>query len=389
MKKEAYRLYLKHMLIWAGILLLAAACNPRMISPAPNTAPAKASATPRQISAQSILLSGHTSGVTRLSWSPNGLLLASSCGGFDSTDFAVRVWRRAGGTPAYTLTGHTGVVTTIAWSPDGKTLASASLDGTTRLWSSDGRLLRVLEGKAGGVFALAWSPDGKILATGSIVNFLNPTVQLWDQGGKIVRTLGTSFSGGKFYNLAWSPDGKYLLGGATDYKLWRADGELVFWRESHASSTPSWGMAWSPNSQRWAIGDESGNIEIYTNSGEEITSLLHDETSVDSLAWSPDSTILAGPKTLWHADGTRLRRLNQQPTYVNSLAWSADGNLLASGGSDDLIHLWTPDGAHAGALEGHTGAVNAVAWSPDGTVLASASEDGTIRLWMFNMSGPQ
>jgi hypothetical protein len=37
-----------------------------------------------------------------------------------------------------------------------------------------------------------------------------------------------------------------------------------------------------------------------------------DEGGVNSLAWSPDSRILAGAKTLWRADGSWLNVLNGQ-----------------------------------------------------------------------------
>src|SRR5438552_96490 len=70
--------------------------------------------------------------------------------------------------------------------------------------------------------------------------------------------------GGKFYNLAWSPDGRWLVGGATDYKLWRADGTEV----AHTpKGTPAWGLAWAPDSTRWATGDESGNLILYDTAG--------------------------------------------------------------------------------------------------------------------------
>lgn len=336
---------------------------------------------PTQISAQSIILSGHTSAITHLNWSPDGTLLASSCGNFQSQDFTVRLWH-PDGTPANILTGHTQPVTGLSWSPEGKTLASSSLDGTIRIWSSEGSLLKVLQGNAGQVFAVAWSPNEKILASGSIVTFTNPTVQLWDPEGQLVTTLSTSFSGGKFYNLAWSPDGKYLLGGATDYKLWQANGEQVYWLTACASCTPAWGMAWSPDSRLWAIGNESGEVEIYTNDGTKVAT-VHDQTGINSLAWSPDSRILAGAKTLWLADGTVFSTSNSQSGYVNSVAWSPDGKMLATGGSDNIVHLWTPDGKSLDLLQGHTGVIEVVAWSPNGNILASGSDDATIRLWTF------
>lgn len=334
-----------------------------------------------QIPAQSVTLNVHSGPVTHLSWSPDGSLLASISGGLQSKDYRVLLWR-SDGTLAKTLTGPTQPVTSLSWSPDGNVLAAGSTDGAIRLWTKEGVLLNVLHGNAGGVLAVAWSPNGEVLASGSIVAYTNPTVQLWDQNGQVITALSTSFSGGKFYNLAWSPDGRYLLGGATDYKLWQADGKQVFWLTGCASCTPSWGMAWSPDSRLWAVGDEGGYVEIHTVTGEKVAS-LHDQTGVNSLAWSPDGSELAGAKTLWHADGATLNTLDTQSENVSSVAWSPDGRLFASGGSDLLVHLWAPDGKPLGLLQGHKGPVEVVAWSPDGSLLASASDDGAIRLWKF------
>lgn len=308
-----------------------------------------------QIFTQTVALTECTSTFPRLGWSPDGTL-------------------------AYLLVGHTQPVTDLARSPDGKTLASSSLDSTIRLWSSEGNLLKVLPGDAGHVFAVAWSPNGRILASGSIVTDTNPTVQWWDHNEQIVKTLSTSGSGGKFYNLAWSPDGKYLLGGATDYKVWRADGEQVFWLADCVSCTPAWAMAWSPDSKLWAIGNENGEVSIYTPSGEKVGAIA-DRAGTSSLAWSPDSSVLAGATTLWRADGTTIKTLYRQSQFANSVAWSPDGRILASGGSDAIVHLWSPNGQPLGDLQGHTDAIEVVAWSPAGNILASAADDATIRLW--------
>ena len=348
------------------LVLLANACGAATAQPTPRPAPtatAKPNITasaPASLAATatallivpSTVLSGHTDLVGQLAWSPDGQLLASSAGRFDThplTDLSIRLWR-PDGTPVAVLTGHTQRVTALTWSPDGQTLASGSLDGT-------------------------------ILASGSIVTFPHPTVQWWNGAGQIIQTLSTEGSGGKFYNLAWSPDGRYLVGGATDYKEWEASGQLVG-TAGYPGGTPSWGLAWSLDSQRWAIGDESGRVEIHSNLGAVITTLV-DTSGVDVLAWSPDSRVLTDGGRLWQADGSIVASLGSTAREVNAVAWSPDGQILAVGGNDDMVLLWRADGTQLGTLAGHTGPIEALAWRPKGHLLATASADHTIRLWQI------
>ena len=115
-------------------------------------------------------LTGHTGGVNRVEWSPDGKILASA-----STEGTVRLWSAEGKSLA-TLTGHIGYVYSVAWSPDGKILASASWDKTVRLWSPDGKALATLTGQTDRVKSVAWSPDGKTLASASD----DSTIRLWE-----------------------------------------------------------------------------------------------------------------------------------------------------------------------------------------------------------------
>jgi WD40 repeat protein len=187
-----------------------------------------------------------------------------------------------------------------------------------------------------------------------------------------LRTMHTDGSGGKFFNLAWSPDGRWLAGGATDYKLWTSVGDEVIHVPSGA---PSWGLAWSPNSTSWATGDESGNIEV-RGTGGQVVARMRNEGNVDTLAWSPDGTTVAGGDgvTFWHADGSLLRNHIDLRARTNSVAWSPDGKKLASADSDGVVRLWSADGTLLASLTGHTGSVNRVAWAPDDKTLASCAE---------------
>ena len=331
------------------------------------------------------LLHGHTSPITILAWSPDSQVLASVAGGFQSTDFTVRLWR-TDGTLIASLVGHTEPVQSLAWSPDGKWLATGSADQTIRLWQPDGTLVRVIHSQAGTVFALARSPDGKMLASGSVASPTQNTVQLWDIAtGKLLKTLTTAFSGGKFYNLGWSPDGKYLVGGASSYTEWRADGTQVFSYESCAHCTPAWGFAWSPDSSEWAIGDEGGGVQIYTVQGQ-IHEVRNANSDVNVLAWSPDGQLLAGGNVyLWNPEGQIVGGLTPGHATTN-LVWSPDSTHLATSDGDPqssfaTIQLWNRNGTRWTTLSGHTQPVSALAWSPDGKTLASGSLDQTIRLW--------
>ena len=292
---------LKNLSVLALILLLTA-CSSAVrltpthqvvidtLTPAPT---AILTATPGQpvisptLAVTSIVLRGHTGGVAQLAWSPDGSLLASAAGG--GTDLGIRLWS-PDGQLVRTLKGHKAPVLSLTWSPDGKLLASGSADQTVRLWSPDGKLVRTIMVDQGSVWAVAWSPDGTLLATGSIVSFLNPTVQLWSPTGSLVMSMKTKYSGGKFYNLAWSPDGQRLLGGATDYAVWTRDGTQVGYLAGCEHCTPSWGAAWSPDSSTFAIGDESGHLQLYDREGHPLASRQSD-FDINAIAWSPDGDI--------------------------------------------------------------------------------------------------
>lgn len=67
---------------------------------------------------------------------------------------------------------------------------------------------------------------------------------------------------------------------------------------------------------------------------------------------------------------------------VRTVAFSPDSTLVASPSGDGIVRLWdTAIGAARHTLKGHSGRVFAVAFSPDGKLAASASHDNTVRLW--------
>ncbi|MFM6255842.1 MAG: WD40 repeat domain-containing protein, partial [Dolichospermum sp.] len=115
-----------------------------------------------------------------------------------------------------TLTGHSSWVNSLAYSPDGQTLASGSYDNTIKLWNArTGELLQTFTGHSYSVHSLAYSPDGQTLASGS----WDKTIKLWNaRTGNLLQTLGHSYS---VNSLAYSPDGQTLASGSGTIKIWR------------------------------------------------------------------------------------------------------------------------------------------------------------------------
>jgi len=69
--------------------------------------------------------------------------------------------------PQWMQGGHAARISGMACSPDGTMIASSSEDGTLKLWSTNGTLLRTLNILPYPATAIAWSPDGTRIAAGT------------------------------------------------------------------------------------------------------------------------------------------------------------------------------------------------------------------------------
>lgn len=344
------------------------------------------------------ILTGHTSPVSVVAWSPDGSRFVTSSGTGTSLDYSVRLWR-ADGTLIATWK-QPDIVRALAWSPDGRMLASGSAEATLRLSDQDGNPIRTLNVGNDPLLSLAWSPDGQLLAVGAFLsqrsrlpgsNTIPGVVRLVRPDGQVVATLRTEQTGGKFLHLAWSPDSATIAAGAIDFYVWRADGTLV--ATLLKGTTPSPAMARSPDGNLIAIGDENGLISLYDASGKALATIgALGSGAVRGLVFSPAGSTLAAisdagvrlidlarptdePRAIYRAEQSQWTR------SFSNLAWSPDGGRLVAATPDGTLRVWSTDGTQVALLEGCPGFIAQVELSPDGKTVAAGVQDGSVCVW--------
>jgi ribosome assembly protein 4 len=369
-------------------------------------------------------LPGHTEAVLHVSYSPNGLQLAS--GGGDTT---VRFWDVFTSTPKHTCRGHKNHVLCTAWSPDGarfvsadrngvviiwdpkkgesmgqpikahskwvtalawepmhksaacERLATASKDGTVKLWNArTGKSTRTLSGHVDSVEAIKWGGEGLIYTASR-----DRTIKVWDaDNGKLVRTL--TGHGHRINTLALSCD--YVLRtGPYDYKNKKFEStEAAFEAakekyEAFAKEGP----------ERLVSGSDDFTLFLWhpIESKHPIKRLTGHQQAVNHIAFSPDGRYFASASfdkkvKIWNGfSGDFLVTLTGHVGAVYQVAWSADSRFLISASKDSTAKLWEiPSGKRAKeTLPGHADEVYALDWSPNGGSVATGSKDRTIKIW--------
>ena len=249
----------------------------------------------------------------------------------------------------------------VSWltsiSPDSKKAASADKD-VIRLYDLESTAVRQTKYEPNGsVTAIAVNLDGKRVA---VVDYdgKESALTLWDVESNSLRKLWDAWQPfRRMFVLAFSPDGQWLVGGGRDkaVKAWDLkDGmkfkAIPFEKEFTMTARDIRSVAYNRSDPNiLAVGCFDSAVRIVDlRRGRIMETLEHPGGSVESVAFSPDGTLLASGSAgktirLWNLSSGGLKPpliLTGHANQVVSLSFIKGGAYLASGSYDGKINIW-------------------------------------------------
>lgn len=377
-------------------------------------------------------------GINRMTFSPDGRLLASNDGN------TITLRHPETGAPIATMF-QGGYVGPMFFSPDGARLYAAG-NAAIVVWdTATGKRLDTIYDQFGNIGSLSFSPDGRLLAAG---NYLNPSLTVFDAATLEPVALLSPGDTGEINAVSFSPDGKLLAAaGSTDDNAitlydtttfkpvarlsghseevrmlsFSPDGAMLasFASDVHFSGSETTAEPPGNTVRLWSIPDGALVREWLPGADITLWSGLFTPDGTTIITGSDDKIIrfwdpLTGKKTGEYAapfvpydmalnaqDSVLLYTSGNDTNYLNLTAHSTftppvgytsvtssggvfapDGNLAAVQINDGDIRLFDLGaGQPLTVLKGHTTTINTMVFSPDGTRLVSTGLDGTLRVW--------
>mmetsp|Transcript_33083 Transcript_33083/g.104620 ORF Transcript_33083/g.104620 Transcript_33083/m.104620 type:complete len:383 (-) Transcript_33083:326-1474(-) len=247
------------------------------------------------------------------------------------------------------LSGHSSLVSSVSFSPLGDMLASSAINNEIRLWNytSDEKRSEVIKTSAAhSAMVLAFNKDGSLVASGG----RDRRIKLWCTTGK--NEIYDAFEGhaGMIQALAFSPDGSLLASGSSDctVRLWNMQSLTSYRDPLRGHYRGIHAVAFSPDGVHLAAGSGDCLISVWqVATGEPKAEALKGHlSSVFCLAFSPDGRYLASGGNdrmvrLWCCrTWQQVQTFRGHSSGVSSVAFCKGGLILVSGSGDGTVRLW-------------------------------------------------
>jgi len=297
--------------------------------------------------------------ITRVDWSAQGKIAASSEGNFTTFSAKDCSAKSTKPTTAYEA----------SWSPDGKKLVTAdsSAAALNVLDSNGNSIANIPFTQLGAVSIgdLTWSSDSTKLIFISLESNHQSSIKSVDaaNGGNLKTLMKIPTDSGASGALQLSPDGRYALmvqlnksAKRKDHSIWDVNtGKKVSDLPPDDGNGGFSAAAFSPDSSLFAMGGNN-KVQIYSTADGKLQSSFNDPDAgtgvkdVGALAWSPDGKYLAESEASINIYDVNAKKIVTTFGKVGanhkifSVAWAPDNSGLVS--SADL----TPDDGHSQTL---------------------------------------
>ena len=301
-------------------------------------------------------------------------------GGFDT----IQRLNASDGAEVSHFAGHRGLSYGVDFSPDSQLFASAG-NFTMQVWNvADGTVAHTFEN---GASSVDFSGDGT-----KLVAAVGSPIGIWSVPGyRLLRVLPGHNNGTS--QAVFTPDGTMVGSGGGDAKtkLWRvSDGVLLWSKPSNAGSVAT--VAISSDGQVLAGGTTGSTVVLWRVSDGLFLRSLVGINAVDSIAFSPDSTLIAVGEQAY-GDNLKLYRVSDgalvhafpgsQGAQQQSVAFTPDGKMIVFSSGAHFIQFWRlSDFALAMEYDGEMGTGLfpwlPVAVSPDGAYFGYGRQDQMV-----------
>lgn len=171
--------------------------------------------------------------------------------------------------------------------------------------------------------------------------------------------------------IDWGSQNLLAVGLGSSVYLWNANNSKVSKLCDLGISDSATSVSWAPKGPHFALGTNSGEVQIWDVNKMKRLRILHGHTNrVGATAWN-SSLLTTGSrdKTILHRDpranSHSTSKLIGHRQEICGLKWSPDEQQLCSGGNDNKLLVWNAYSSEPILrFSDHVAAVKAMAWSP-------------------------